>query len=102
VSEFRVSSNSYGAESGRAGGAVVNVITKSGSYNWHGSIFYYLRDSSIGSATPPFVDFQPSSQRHQFGGMLGGPIVRNKMFFFAGYDAHIFHDLSCSGGGGVS
>jgi Carboxypeptidase regulatory-like domain len=91
VSEFRVSSNSYGAESGRAGGAVVNVITKSGSNNWHGSTFYYLRDSSIGSATPAFVGFQPSSQQHQVGGTLGGPIMRNKMFFFAGYDAHIFH-----------
>jgi len=91
VSEFRVSSNSYGAESGRAGGAVVNVITKSGSNNWHGSAFYYLRNSSIGSAAPAFVGFKPSSQQHQVGGTLGGPIVHNKMFFFAGYDAHIFH-----------
>jgi hypothetical protein len=91
VSEFRVSSNSYGAESGRAGGAVVNVITKSGSNNWHGSAFYYLRDSSVGGAAPPFVGFSPSDQQHQFGGTLGGPIERDKMFFFAGYDQHIFH-----------
>ena len=91
VSEFRVSSNSYGAESGRAGGAVVNVITKSGSNDWHGSTFYYLRDSSIGGAALPFVGFSPSDQQHQFGGTFGGPIERNKMFFFAGYDQHIFH-----------
>lgn len=91
VAEFRVSSNSYGAESGRAGGAVVNVVTKSGSNNWHGSMFYYLRDSSIGGAAPPFVGFNPSDQQHQFGGTIGGPIERNKMFFFAGYDQHIFH-----------
>jgi len=91
VSEFRVSSNSYGAESGRSGGAVVNVVTKSGSNNWHGSAFYYLRDSSIGGAAAPFVGFNPSDQQHQFGGTFGGPIERNKMFFFAGYDQHIYH-----------
>jgi hypothetical protein len=91
VSEFRVSSNSYGAESGRAGGAVVNVITKSGSNNWHGSAFYYLRDSSLGGAAPAFVGFNPRDRQHQFGGTFGGPIERNKMFFFAGYDRHIFH-----------
>jgi len=91
VSEFRVSSNSYGAESGRSGGAVVNVVTKSGSNSWHGSTFYYLRDNSIGGAAPPFVGFNPSGQQHQFGGTIGGPIQRNRMFFFGGYDQHIFH-----------
>ncbi len=91
VAEFRVSSNSYGAESGRSGGAVVNVVTKSGSNSWHGSTFYYLRDSSIGGAAPPFAGFNPSNTQHQFGGTFGGPIERNKMFFFAGYDQHIYH-----------
>jgi hypothetical protein len=91
VQEFRVSSNSYGAESGRSGGAVVNVVTKSGSNVWHGSAHYYLRDSSVGGAVPAFVGFNPNDQQHQFGGTFGGPIVRNKMFFFAGYDEHIFH-----------
>lgn len=89
ISEFRVSSNSYGAESGRAAGAVVNVVTKSGTNNWHGSSFYYLRDSAIGGAAPAFVGFNPSDQQQQFGGTVGGPIERNKMFFFAGYDQHI-------------
>jgi hypothetical protein len=91
VAEFRVSSNSYGAESGRSGGAVVNVVTKSGSNTWHGGAFYYLRDSGIGGAAPAFVGFNPSGVQHQFGGTVGGPIERNKMFFFAGYDQHIFH-----------
>ncbi len=90
VREFRVSSNSYGAESGRAGGAIVNVVTKSGTNQWHGTGFYYLKDSSLG-ATPAFVGFKPASQQHQFGGTVGGPIQRNKTFFFAGYDQHIFH-----------
>ena len=52
VQEFRVSSNSYGAEQGRSGGAVVNVVTKSGSNHLHGTAFYYLRDSSFGASLP--------------------------------------------------
>jgi hypothetical protein len=91
VQEFRVSSNGYGAESGRAGGAVVNVVTKSGTNQWHGSAFYYLRDSSIGGAAPAFVGFNPGNRQHQFGATLGGPIQRSKTFLFAGYDQHIFH-----------
>lgn len=91
VAEFRVSSNSYGAESGRSGGAVVSVVTKSGSNSWHGGAFYYLRDSEIGGAAPAFVGFNPNSQQHQFGGTFGGPIQKSKTFFFAGYDQHIFH-----------
>jgi len=91
VAEFRVSSNSYGVESGRSGGAVVNVVTKSGSNNWHGSAFYYLRDSSLGGAAPAFAGVNPINIQHQFGGTMGGPIEHNKTFFFAGYDQHIYH-----------
>src|SRR4051812_13370878 len=90
VQEFRVSSNSYGAEQGRAGGAVVNVVTKSGSNHLHGTVFYYLRDSSFG-ATNPFLAFKPHNRQQQVGGTIGGPIKRNKIFFFAGFDQHIFH-----------
>ncbi len=90
VQEFRVSSSGYGAESGRAGGAIVNVVTKSGSNHWHGTGFYFLRDSAL-SAAPAFVGFKPSDQQHQFGGTFGGPIRRNKTFFIAGFDQHIFH-----------
>ena len=91
IQEFRVQSSGYGAESGRAGGAVVNVVTKSGTNQWHGNAFYYLRDSSLGGAAPPFVGFNPTDQQHQFGGTIGGPIQRSKTFLFAGYDQHIFH-----------
>jgi hypothetical protein len=91
VQEFRVQSSGYGTESGRAGGAVVNVITKSGTNQWHGSTFYFLRDSQLGGAAPAFVGFNPSDQQHQLGGTVGGPIQRNKTFLFAGYDQHIFH-----------
>ena len=91
VKEFRVSSNTYGAELGRAGGAVVNVVTKSGSNHWHGTGFYLLRDNAFGAA-PAFVGFNPSGRQHQFGGTFGGPIKRNKVFIFAGYDQHIFNN----------
>jgi hypothetical protein len=90
VQEFRVSTNSYGAELGRAGGAVVNVVTKFGSNHVHGTAFYYVRDSSFG-ASNPFLSFKPHNRQQQVGGTIGGPIVRNKMFFFAGFDQHIFH-----------
>src|SRR5580693_9420441 len=90
VQEFRVSTNSYGAELGRSGGAVVNVVTKSGSNHLHGTAFYYLRDSSFG-ATDPFLAFKPHNRQQQVGGTIGGPLKRNKVFFFAGFDQHIFH-----------
>ncbi|MGA2425147.1 MAG: carboxypeptidase regulatory-like domain-containing protein, partial [Terriglobales bacterium] len=91
IQEFRVQSSGYGAESGRAGGAVVNVVTKSGTNHWHGSTFYRLRDSELGGAAPPFLGFNPSNDQHQFGATLGGPIQRSKTFLFAGYDQHIFN-----------
>jgi outer membrane receptor protein involved in Fe transport len=90
VQEFRISSNSYGAELGRAGGAVVNVITKSGSNHLHGKGFYFFRDSAF-AAADPFVDFKPHNRQQQLGGTIGGPIKRNKIFFFAGFDQHVFH-----------
>jgi len=90
VQEFRVSTNSYGAELGRSGSAVINVVTKSGSNHVHGTTFYHLRDSSFG-ASDPFLAFKPHNRQQQFGGTIGGPLKRNKMFFFAGFDQHIFH-----------
>ncbi len=90
VQEFRVSTNAYGAELGRSGGAVVNVVTKSGSNHVHGTAFYYLRDSSFG-ASNPFLAFKPHNRQQQVGGTIGGPLKRNKIFFFAGFDQHIFH-----------
>ena len=89
VQEFRVSSNTFGAELGRAGGAVVNVVTKSGSNQIHGSGFYFFRDSAFG-ATHPFLDFKPQRPAAAIRIHPGGPIHRNRVFFFAGFDQHIF------------
>lgn len=90
VQEFRVSSNTAGAEMGRAGGAVVNVVTKSGANQFHGSGFYFLRNSAF-DATHAFTGFKPHDDQHQFGFTFGGPLHRKRAFFFAGYDQHIFH-----------
>jgi hypothetical protein len=90
VQEFRVSANTYGAEMGRAGGAVVNVVTKSGSNHWHGGGLYYIRDSAF-AATNPFMTFKPQSRQQQGGATLGGPLRKNKIFFFGGFDQHYFH-----------
>ena len=70
---------------------MVNIVTKSGSNKLHGSAFYYLRNSEF-DARDPELTFKPAGQQHQFGFTFGGPLRRNRIFFFAGYDQHIFHE----------
>jgi hypothetical protein len=90
IQEFRVSSNTYGPELGRSGSAVINVVTRSGGNQWHGSLFDYYRDGRLG-ARYPMIGGKPPNRQEQFGFTLGGPIKRNRAFFFAGFDQHIFH-----------
>jgi Carboxypeptidase regulatory-like domain/TonB dependent receptor len=90
VQEFRVSSNAYVAELGRAGGAVINVVTKSGSNHFHGTTFYFFRDSVLG-ASAPFLAFKPHNRQQQAGATIGGPLKKDKAFFFAGFDQHVAH-----------
>src|SRR5215469_6246393 len=89
VQEFQVSANGYAAEVGRAGGGVINVITKSGTNNLHGTAFEFFRDKSLNANSweNNRASF-PKRNYHfnQFGGNLGGPIVKNKAFFFFDYD----------------
>ncbi len=91
VQEFRVSSNTYGAELGRAGGAVVNVVTKSGSNHYHGTGFYYFRDGALNAVHAFTNGAKPTDRQQQLGFTFGGPIKQNKAFFFLGLDQHIFH-----------
>ncbi len=89
VQEFQVNSNSYSAELGHAGGAVINVITKSGSNEFHGSVFEFFRDKSLNAND--LINKLNNRERsplhfHQFGGTLGGPIVKDKLFFLFDYD----------------
>ncbi len=89
VKEFQVNSNSYSVEYGRAGGAVINVVTKSGANDFHGGAFYFYRDDSIKERDYiDVVNHRPEAPYHydQFGASLGGPIVKDRAFFFASYD----------------
>ena len=97
VKEFQVNQNGFSAEFGRAGGAVINVVTKSGTNEFHGGLFEYFRDESLNANLPnlkaattptgaPRPNKRPASQINQFGGRVGGPIVRDRAFFFFTYD----------------
>ena len=85
LQEFRILTNSYTAEFGRAGGSVVTVLTKSGSNAFHGSVFEFLRND-VFDARNTFAPDVPELNQHQFGFTLGGPIMKNKTFFFGGYE----------------
>lgn len=92
VREFSVNTSNYSAEFGRAAGGVVNTVTKSGTNEFHGSLFYYLRDNEWGARNPlSFASAnnptgKPEDKRHQFGGSIGGPIIKDRLFFFFSYD----------------
>ena len=89
VKEFQVNSNSFSAEYGRAGGAVINVVTKSGTNELHGSAFEFYRDKALNANNAiNELNNRPKSPYHynQFGGTVGGPIRRNRDFYFANYD----------------
>lgn len=90
VKEFVVNSNAYSAEFGRAGGAVINVVTKSGSNDLQGTAFYFLRDKDYNANDYiNEINNRAKSPYHfdQYGVSVGGPIVRDRHFFFVNYDA---------------
>jgi hypothetical protein len=94
VREFSVQAGSYSAEYGDVAGGVINLQSKSGTNNWHGSLFEFLRNDSLDAAA--FFSNQTGQPKNalrynQFGGSLGGPIRRNKTFFFADYQGTVTH-----------
>ncbi|MCM3877280.1 MAG: TonB-dependent receptor [Thermoanaerobaculia bacterium] len=89
VKEFQVNRNAYTAEYGRAGGAVINVVTKSGTNEYHGSAFEFFRDKGLNANDYiNVINGRDKSNYHynQFGASLGGPILKDRLFFFANYD----------------
>ncbi len=99
VQEFQVNTNGYSAELGRAGGAVINVVTKSGTNNYHGTAFEFFRDRGLNANDPIYslqrafaagagkpLPLKPGYHFNQFGGNVGGPIKKDKLFFFFDYD----------------
>ena len=88
VSEFRVETNNYSAEYGRASGAVINVSVRRGSNEYHGRAWDYIRNTAL-NAIGPFPatgGIKPTFIQNQFGGTFGGRIIRDKAFFFADYE----------------
>jgi outer membrane receptor protein involved in Fe transport len=95
ITETKIALQNYDAEFGKAVAGVVTVQTKSGSNDLHGSAFWFRRTDAL-AARDPFTQFQkdastgrfiPSSRWQQFGGTIGGPIIKNKLFFFGDYQA---------------
>ncbi len=89
VQEFQVNTNSYAPELGRASGGVINVLTKSGTNDFHGTAFWFFRDRAMNANN--FFNNRAGIARqpyhfNQFGGNIGGPIFKNRLFFFYNYD----------------
>jgi Carboxypeptidase regulatory-like domain/TonB dependent receptor len=94
IAEFRVLSNTFDAEYGRNSGAVINVVTKSGTNGWHGSVYEFLRNQMFNSKG--YLDLRrPDDKQNQFGGTFGGPIVKDRTFFFTSYEGRrVVHGIS--------
>lgn len=88
VQEFKVQTNNFSAEYGRAGGAVINASLRSGTNQFHGAAWEFLRNTKLNAVGffKPSTGVKPVLVQNQFGGAFGGPIVRDKMFFFANYE----------------
>lgn len=85
VREFKVDNSTFSAEYGRNSGAIVNIATQSGSKDFHGELFEFLRNNAL-DARNFFDATKPVFRRNQFGGNLGGPVIKNRTFFFFSYE----------------
>ena len=85
IAEFRVNSTLYSAESGSGAGGQVNLVSKSGTNEFHGSVFEFFRNDTLDARNPFDTSKQPF-RLNQFGGNVGGPIIKNRTFFFANYE----------------
>ncbi len=88
VAEFRLIVNGYSAEFGRSGGAVMNVATKSGTNAFHGAVWEFLQNEKLNATGffKPTLNQKPVNKRNQFGAAVGGPIIKDRTFFFADYE----------------
>ncbi|HJQ71423.1 MAG TPA: TonB-dependent receptor [Blastocatellia bacterium] len=85
IQEFKVDNSTLSAEHGRSSGAVVNIATRSGANEFHGELFEFFRNDAL-DARNFFDRTKPPFRRNQFGGSLGGPIAKNRAFFFSSYE----------------
>ncbi len=95
IQEFQVLTNSYPPEYGQSVGGVLNVITRSGTNDVHGRVYGYFRDAALDTppyaghfakGVPQFLSTTPPYSQQRLGGFLGGPIIKDKLFYFAGYE----------------
>ena len=88
ISEVNIQSNTYTAEVGRTAGGVINIITKSGTNNFHGSAYEFFRNDVLNAYPFQFGAHNPKPKlrQNQFGGSIGGPIIHDKLFFFGDYE----------------
>ena len=103
IQEFQVNTAAYSAEYGRAAGGVINAVTKSGTNDIHGGVFYFNRDNTFGAYTPfatqparvngayTQVPIKPVDIRQQLGGDLGGYLIKDKLFYYFNFDQQIHH-----------
>lgn len=97
IQEFSVQTSTASARYGVHPGATVNIVTKSGTNDFHGDVFEFIRNNAVNAA--PYFEQQggiDSLKRNQFGGTLGGPILKNKLMFFAGYQGTIYDQASAT------
>jgi hypothetical protein len=88
IGEFRILTNNFDAEYGNYSGGQINVVTKSGTNNWHGNVFEFLRNTSLDAANFFDQGYRGAYRQNQFGGTFGGPVKRDKTFFFADYQGN--------------
>ncbi len=91
IAEFKVITSNFSAEYGRVGGGVINAALRSGTNQFHGTAYEFLRNTDLNAAGftfSPAVFQKPTLQRNQFGFTVGGPIIKNKLFFFADYEGY--------------
>jgi len=101
ILEFQVNTSNYSAEYGRSAGGVTNAVTKSGTNRLHGEAFWFYRSTDFGAFNPfqtivppppassTAIPIKPEDKRHQFGGNIGGPIIKDKLFFFFNADQQL-------------
>ncbi|HLJ87198.1 MAG TPA: TonB-dependent receptor [Candidatus Angelobacter sp.] len=87
VQEFQVGGSNFLPEFGRATGGSINAVIRSGTNGLHGDGFWYYRDQNFNATDPLAQGLKPDETRHQFGGSVGGPIIKNRLFFFLNFDA---------------
>ncbi|MGD0136146.1 MAG: TonB-dependent receptor [Bryobacteraceae bacterium] len=91
LAEFRVITSNFSAEYGRVGGGVVNAVLRSGTDQYHGTVYEFLRNTDLNAigyvfGARPATFVQPTFHRNQFGATLGGPLIKDKLFFFVDYE----------------